>query len=98
MRQSYPLVLETIRARARSLALTWTPRAFQKLVSSPFDDEDIQRVIATARIAGVLHENPGTSYVLEGTATEDRLVGLGCRLLRNRVQIEDVLWDYDRAP
>jgi len=94
MRQEPRQVLRTFKSRARALAFTYGPLAFQSLVESTLDEDDVRRAFSTSSLLDVRSDPlAGTCYVLHGFGMDEEPLILICRLRRRLIEIIDVYRD-----
>jgi hypothetical protein len=94
MRQEPRQILRTLKSRARANAFTYSPHAFESLVESSIDEEDVKRAFSTASLLDVRADSRrGTHYILQGFGMDEEPLVLVCRLQRRMVEVVELYWD-----
>ena len=94
MRQGERQALRTIKYRAKINAFGYSDHAYQSMVMDSIYEEDVKRAFATGRLLEVRELPPrGVAYILSGFGMNEESLVLICRLLRQKVRVEDLYWD-----
>lgn len=94
MRQDERQALRKIKLWAKINAFSYSQHAFEIMVSECVYEEDVKRALTTARLLETRDNGArGTAYILAGFGMNENTLVLICRLLRQKVMVEDFYWD-----
>lgn len=97
MRRSPKAVLRTIKRRVRQGAWQFSDPGFQDFVDrTQLTHQDVERAVATARLAGWIEDDLDRSvFLLSGYGMDEEAVAVVCRLIRTRVIVSAALPSRD---